>query len=626
MSKPESPALSVPDPADAVRRLPAWLMAYGALIALFHLWANTWGTLPTLWFNSLHLGLIGSFGALLLATADNSRPRRLFFWISAVLLLLGGLYLLPAEEMLRLRGERMSRPDFIVAAATILLALWLCGRQSGWVIPLLSLLVVAYVLGLGRYIEGVLHFRGLGIERILYRFYFSEEGLFGFTATISATFVFLFLLFAAFLLRSGAGDFILKLAQVVTRNLRGGPGYVAVVSSALTGTISGSAIANTVSTGSITIPLMKRAGYRPAFAAGLETAASVGGQLMPPIMGAGAFLMAQYTGLPYLTIIAAALLPALLYFLSLMVAVYCEACRLPESANKTAEPASGETREGLWRDGLPFILPLGVVIGVLVAGFTPTFAAGTGIAAVIAASWLRRGGGMSWRAITEALALGTRNAVPTSLLLICTGLVIGGLNLTGAAVGISQMVLSWSGGWLPAALVLTAGASLFLGMGLPVTAAYVMLAIVAVPALEEMGVALLAAHLLLFWWSQDSNVTPPVCLAAFAAAGIADCKPLHAGLQAWRLAKALYLVPLLFVFTPLIEGAWPERLLISGFAAVGLFAFTVALAGRFRFPLKPLTQVALALAGIALFIPLLPLQFAGLLATALALIPQWRRP
>lgn len=626
MSKPESPALSVPDPADAVRRLPAWLMAYGALIALFHLWANTWGTLPTLWFNSLHLGLIGSFGALLLATADNSRPRRLFFWISAVLLLLGGLYLLPAEEMLRLRGERMSRPDFIVAAATILLALWLCGRQSGWVIPLLSLLVVAYVLGLGRYIEGVLHFRGLGLERILYRFYFSEEGLFGFTTTISATFVFLFLLFAAFLLRSGAGDFILKLAQVVTRNLRGGPGYVAVVSSALTGTISGSAIANTVSTGSITIPLMKRAGYRPAFAAGLETAASVGGQLMPPIMGAGAFLMAQYTGLPYLTIIAAALLPALLYFLSLMVAVYCEACRLPESANDTAEPASGETREGLWRDGLPFILPLGVVIGVLVAGFTPTFAAGTGIAAVIAASWLRRGGGMSWRAITEALALGTRNAVPTALLLICTGLVIGGLNLTGAAVGISQMVLSWSGGWLPAALVLTAGASLFLGMGLPVTAAYVMLAIVAVPALEEMGVALLAAHLLLFWWSQDSNVTPPVCLAAFAAAGIADCKPLHAGLQAWRLAKALYLVPLLFVFTPLIGGTWPERLLISGFAAVGLFAFTVALAGRFRFPLKPLTQVALALAGIALFIPLLPLQLAGLLATALALIPQWRRP
>jgi len=609
---------SIPDPAEAVRRLPSWLMVYGGLIAIFHLWANIWGTLPTLWLNSIHLGLIGSFGALILATETTTGPMRPLYRLAAFLLLLGGLYLLPAEEFLRLRGERMTGWDFVAAATTTLLALWICGKKSGWVIPLLSVLVVLYILGLGRYIEGVLHFRGLGMERILYRFYFSEEGLFGFTATISSTFVFLFLLFSAFLLRSGAGDFIVQLAKTVTRNLRGGPGYVAVVSSALTGTISGSAIANTVSTGSITIPLMKRAGFRPSFAAGLETAASVGGQLMPPIMGAGAFLMAQYTGLPYLTIIGAALLPSLLYFFSLMVAVYCEASRLPPPATDAeAAPAAG-----LWRDGLPFLLPLAVIIGLLVAGFTPTYAAGIGILSVVAASWLRRKGGMSWSGIVEALALGSRNAVPTALLLICTGIVIGGLNLTGAAVGISQMVLSWSDGWLPAALLLTAGASLILGMGLPVTAAYVMLAIVAVPALEEMGVTLLAAHLLLFWWSQDSNVTPPVCLAAFAAAGIAECKPLHAGLQAWRLAKALYLVPLLFVYTALIDGSWNERLIVSGFAAIGLAAFTIALAGRFHRRLGFFVRFALLLTGIALFVPSLPLQLSGFLILVISLVFQ----
>lgn len=633
--RPPGPGPLVPDPADAVRRLPGWLACYGALIALFHLWANTLGTLPTLWLNSLHLALVGSFGGLMLACEATSTATRVAGRVAALVLLAGGLYLLPAEEWLHRRGVRLVAGDFIVAAATIGAAWWLCGRRTGWVIPVLGLLVSAYVLGLGRHLDGVLHFRGLGVERLLYRFYFSEEGLFGFTATISATFVFLFLLFSAFLLRSGAGEFILQVARAATRNLRGGPGYVAVVSSALTGTVSGSAIANTVSTGSITIPMMKRAGFPPAFAAGLETAASVGGQLMPPIMGAGAFLMAQYTGLSYLTIIGAALLPALLYFLSLMVAVRCQAARLPAPDKTTpqAAPAAGANaadarrrRLRLWRQGLAFLLPLAVVIGVLVAGFTPTFAAGTGIVAVLAASWFRPGGGMGWRAIGEALALGTRNAVPTALLLLCTGIVIGGLNMTGAAVGISQMVIAWSGGWLPAALVLTALASLILGMGLPVTAAYVMLAVVAVPALEELGLSLLAAHLLLFWWSQDSNVTPPVCLAAFAAAGIAECRPLAAGVQAWRLAKALYLVPLLFVFTPLIDGTPSERLLAALPAAAGLVAFTVAFAGGWRgarersMPVP--VRLAWAAAGVALFVPATGWQLAGAAGLALLIVSE----
>jgi TRAP transporter 4TM/12TM fusion protein len=596
---------------------PEWLTVYAAAIAVGHLWFNTIGTLPSLWQNGLHFALLGSVAALAAGTAARQgalrRPGPVAITLAACALV-SGLYLIAAEEALHARGEMMIWPDRIVAAGAVVTALVLCRRTSGWVIPLLVIVGTGYVTIFGRYLDGVLHFRGLPIERVLYRFYFTGEGLFGMIATISATFVFMFILFSAFLMVSGAGDLIIRLARVATRRVPGGAGYVAILSSALTGTITGSAVANTVSTGSITIPLMTRAGFRPTFAAAVETAASTGGQLMPPVMGAGAFIMAQYTGLPYTTIIAAAFLPALLYFASLALYVWVEARRSRLTPLDDRVESIGE----VLGDGLPFLVPVGVLLGLLVAGFSPAYAAGGGIVAVVGASWLTRRSRMGGRAIVAALALGTRHAAPTALLLVATGLVIGTLNMTGLGVGFSQLVLSWSGGQLWAALVLTAAASLVLGMGLPVTAAYVMLAAVAVPALQELGVALLAAHMIIFWFSQDSNVTPPVCLAAFAAAGIAGSPPMATGLQAWKMSKALYILPVLFAVTPLLEGGWGDRLVVAAAALAGLAAVTVALGRHLVTPLTAVQTVVLLASGIALFWPDMRLQGLGLAGAAAA--------
>ena len=607
----QSPA-GGPEPSVPALGWPRWLTAYAAAVALFHLWANTVGTLPSLWHNSLHFALLGSLAGFAVALREKTAGKAAYALIGMVALA-GGFYLIFAEEPLRARGEVMILPDRLLGLASVTAALILCRKTSGWTIPVLVLLAVGHVTVFGRYLDGILHFRGLGVERVLYRYYFTGEGLFGMIATISATHVFMFILFSAFLMKSGAADFIVRLARVATGRIRGGAGYVAIVSSALTGTITGSAVANTVSTGSITIPMMKRAGFRAPFAAGVETASSTGGQLMPPVMGAGAFIMAQYTGLPYTTIIAAALLPALLYFGSLALFVFFEAGRLDL---RPAEEGGAEKAWPVLRDGIHFLVPIAVLIGLLTSGFSPSYAAGGGIAAVVVASWLTRRHRMRAADVVEALALGSRNAAPTGLLLVCTGLVIGTLNMTGTAVGFSQLVLGWSGGYLLAALALTAGASLVLGLGLPVTAAYVMLATVAVPALQELGVALLAAHLIVFWFSQDSNVTPPVCLAAFAAAGLAGCQPMAAGLQAWKMAKALYVVPLLFAFTPLIDGSWGERFWVAGFAACGLAALTAALARRFTAPLIPAQSILLAALSLPLFWPHPAANLVGLAALA----------
>jgi TRAP transporter 4TM/12TM fusion protein len=596
------------------------LTVYAAAIAIFHIWFNTMGALPTLWQNGLHFGLLGSLVALGWTARASGRTRGAYLMLAAAALGSGG-YLLVAEEALHARGEMMVVSDRLMAVLAVCSALLLCLRTSGWVIPCLVLLGAGYVTVFGRYLDGVLHFRGLGLERVLYRFYFTGEGLFGMIATISATYVFMFVLFSAFLLKSGGGDFIIRVAQMAMGRVRGGAAYVAIVSSALTGTITGSAVANTVSTGSITIPLMKRAGFRPAFAAGVETAASTGGQLMPPVMGAGAFIMAQYTGLPYTTIIAAALLPAILYFASLGLHVFFETRR-----TDLHEPErTSETMSAVLVEGLPFLIPVVVLLGLLIAGFSPAYAAGGGIVAVAAGSWLTRTHRMGLAEVVEALALGSRNAAATALLLVASGLVIGTLNMTGLGVGFSQLVLSWSGGQLWAALVLTALASLVLGMGLPVTAAYVMLAAVAVPALQELGVALLAAHLIIFWFSQDSNVTPPVCLAAFAAAGIAGTKPMATGLEAWKLAKGLYIVPLLFAYTAIIDGGWSERLLVTVFATFGLAAFSALLAGRLLAPLTRWQAASLLPVIPALFWPSYGSNVAGLTAFGLLLWVNARR-
>ena len=560
--------------SSIVRPIIYWLAVF---TSLFHLYVNSFGTISEFWRNSFHLGLLGSIGFLLYPLKPTLKTRwsMIINVVLSSLILSTSVYFIAAENALIERNLQLTVVDCTIGVIAIVLTLELARRTSGIVIPLLGTFFLSYVLWWGKFIDGSFYFRGLRLNRLLYRMCFSDQGLFGTTTSISSTSVFMFVLFASFLLTSGGTDYIIKLAKAVTGKVAGSSGLVAVVASGLMGTVSGSAIANTVSTGSITIPMMKRTGFQAEFAAGVETAASVGGQLMPPVMGAGAFIMSQWTGLPYQTIITVAFLPAIMYFATVGFYVWLNA-RKNQLEATNVEASSFSFKIG--REGITFILPITILVGLLIWGYTPTYAAGYSILATIVSSWIGDRP-MKLKNILDALAMGAKNMVVTGVLLIAAGLIIGAIATTGMSITLSQLLIDWSGGNSFLAIVSIALASLLLGMGLPVTAAYIMLAVLAAPALENMGISLLSAHLIIFWLSQDSNVTPPVCLAAYAAAGIAQTSPYKTAISAWKLAKGLYIMPLLFAYTALIDGNWGERLLIFGFGLIGLFTLTAAVSG-----------------------------------------------
>jgi TRAP transporter 4TM/12TM fusion protein len=644
----------------------AWL---AVLTALFHIYANTLGTLPTLWQNGLHFGLFAFLAFLTVPLKEGAAWKKMDVGLG-LLILAATLTALIGENAIYERGVRLTALDWTVATLLILGAIELTRRLTGNIIPILIILALTYVGFWGGWLSGVFRFSGLSWETLIFRSIYGDDAIFGTIAAISATYVFMFILFGAFLLKSGAGDFIVDLARALAGRFVGGPGIVAVFASALTGTISGSAVANTVSTGVITIPLMKRSGFRPEFAAGVEAAASTGGQLMPPIMGAGAFVMAATTGISYGTIALMAILPALLYFASVIFFVRIEARKVSADIPAEAEADAPNLADVMREGGIVFLIPVVVLIGILIAGFTPTYAAGAGIIAAVATSWLTKKHAMGLEEIFDALELGSRNMVMTAVLLCAVGLIVNVIATTGLGPTFSLMISSWASGNLLIALALIALASLVLGMGLPVTASYIVLGTLSAPALygmildaqltqmlvsgeiaEEVKVffvmgspasadllagpmlraeasglldalppelmslirdqvfspavaasALLSAHMIIFWLSQDSNVTPPVCLAAFSAAAVAGASPMRSGFAAWRIAKGLYIIPILMAYTALMSGDLMAMLEVTFFALFGLWALTSALEGHAKAPLGwPMRIVFLGLGGALIY-------------------------
>jgi TRAP transporter 4TM/12TM fusion protein len=585
----------------------------GIASSIFHIWVNTIGVMPGIYRNAVHLGFILVL-AFFFYPMFKRKPQK-GFGIDILLAFLAcvvAVYILLFEEELHLeRGSVPIMRDYVFAAIAIVILIIGTYRAAGWIIPVLSIFFLAYALFLGKFIPGAFHYRGVALGRLLYRMYLTDEGIFGIVCTVSATYVYLFILFGAFLLKSGAGDFIIKLAQALTGRRVGGPAKIAVIASGFMGSVSGSAVANTVATGSFTIPLMKRIGYRPHFAGGVEAAASTGGQLMPPIMGAGAFIMSQWTGISYLKIIAVAAIPAVMYFLSVGFFVHVEALKM--GMKPLSKEEIPDLKEVL-RKGAIFLLPVALLVLLLVRGFTPTYAACVGMLAIVVVSWFRKETRMGPRDILDALYIGARNSVSTAAILICAGIVIGIVGITGVGVKFSGMVIELSGGHLFLAIVLVMLASLVLGMGLPVTASYIFLAILVAPALQQLGISLLAAHMIIFWYSQDANVTPPVCLAAYSAAGIAGSKPMKTGFAAWKLAKGLYIIPFLFAYTPLLfEGPVHEVLFTALSATLGLLAFTITMEGYFLRGLFLWERGLVGLATLGLLWPYTTFRIAGLL-------------
>ena len=616
------------------------------LFAVFHIYCNVFASISELWLAAIHFGGFCAICALMANEQEDVDKNSFPYFINIGLALLAistTSYLILFEDALYARETEFILSDYVFAIIAVGLAIEFTRRTTGWFMPVLILVSLSYILFLGRYIGGVFAFPGLSLETVLYRSYFTSEGLFGLTANISSTFVFMFIIFGAFLLKSGAGDFIVRLAHCLTRRLTGGAGLVSVVGSGLMGSVTGSAVANTVSIGVITIPMMKKSGFPARFAAGVEAAASTGGALMPPVMGAGAFVLASYTQISYLTVIAASALPALLYFMTVSYFVRIEAKRLGLEPDPNEE---GERIRDVLKQGWHFIIPLTVLIGFLIAGRTPTSSAAFAIISVIAASWLSDKP-MGVDEIFDAIVDGVRNMVSTALLLVAVGIVINVVTTTGLGNAFSLMIVEWAQGSLLITLILVALASLVLGMGLPVTASYIVLATLSAPlifdlisqsqllealqagdlpsnvaatiglyggdpvvALQEMPLQmkqlirqemlapelltgmLLSAHLIIFWLSQDSNVTPPVCLASFAAAGIAGTRPMATGLTSWMIAKGLYLVPILFAYSPLISGTWTERIEVFIWASLGLYA----LAGLLQWHLEARINAAIAAA------------------------------
>jgi len=601
-----------------IKNLKYITFSYALLIALFHFYINIWGGISDLWFNSAHFALLASLGFLTYEAEKHEDEISIINLAFALLSVGTFIYMVLFEESLYADADsQMRMSDLIVASTTIVLAIIMVKKHTGYIIPGLIVACISYLLFWGQYIDGIFAFAGMTPERFLYRMYYTSEGLFGPIATISSTYVFMFILFAAFLLKSGAGDFIVDVSAAVAGKFTGGTGHVAVISSALMGTISGSAVANTVSTGSITIPMMKKSGFKPTFAAAVEAAASTGGQIMPPIMGAGAFIMAQMTHIPFVTIITVSILPAVLYFASIAFYIHIHA--------KEHDIRGGDGTEvkilPILREGFHFIIPLSTLVGLLVYGFSPTYSAGIAILAIVFASYLTKNKRMGIKEILGAFALGSQNMVVTGVLLIAVGIIVGVINISGIGITFSQLIMEWSGNSLLIAIVLIALASLVLGMGLPVTASYVVLSVLSAPALvglmlspemaalvnagiemPEVAMYLLSAHLIIFWLSQDSNLTPPVCLAAFAAAAIAKTPPMKTGLMAWKVGKGMYIIPLLFAFTPLVTGTWVEKFEVFSFALLGIMCFSIVMEGYWDKKMNILERVLFGLAAVLLLV------------------------
>ncbi|WP_044363136.1 TRAP transporter permease [Vibrio fluvialis] len=659
---------------DAFPWVTKTIAVLGVLLSLAHIWFNTFSTLPELWISATHFAGFAMICALWYPANIRWRDSKIALGVDVMIALaaLACLIYIPlAEDALYARGVKFVTSDWVFAIMAIVIAIEMIRRTMGWFIPILIIVCLSYVVLWGKWAGGIFHFPGLSMETLLYRSFYSSEGMFGSISRISWSFVFMFILFGAFLVRSGVGDYIIDVSRAAAGKVIGGPGFIAVLASGLMGSVSGSSVANTVSTGVITIPMMKKAGFPSRFAAGVEAAASTGGQLMPPVMGAGAFIMASYTQIPYVDIVAVSFIPALIYFLSVAFFVRIEAKRSGVQKITTSDESFLKVLVSGWNN----LIPLFVLVTLLVQGFTPTYAAGLSILSVIVASWFSKEHRMGIKEIIDALEQGAKNMATTAVLLVGIGLVINVISTTGIGNTFSLMIDNWSGGDLLTMLVLITLASLVLGMGLPVTAAYIVLGTLSAPALykliaesqlvdmiaagqlpeqakaifmlaapdklellnapmalekakelvelvpadfldtllqqslglEAVGLALLSAHLIIFWLSQDSNVTPPVCLTAFAAATIAKTPPMRTGLTAWKIAKGLYLVPLLIAYTQLIDWDPMTVITIGFFAIVGTYAMIGAIEGFLEGPLNWPIRALLAVIGVALVWPNIPL-------------------
>ncbi|TYP50898.1 TRAP transporter permease [Thermosediminibacter litoriperuensis] len=557
------------------------IAAIAITFSLFQLYTAVFGVLDAMIQRSIHLAF-GFCLIFLLYPAKKSWPRDSIHPIDFLTAVIGAavpLYIVINYQSLVLRAGTVTTMDYLVGLAGVLLVLEAARRVVGLPIITIAVIFLLYALA-GPYIPGQLAHRGADLPTLVQHLFFTTEGIFGIPIGVSSTFIFLFILFGSYLEKTGMGQFFIDLANAIAGWASGGPAKVAVLSSGLMGTVSGSSVANVVGTGSFTIPMMKSLGYKPEFAGAVEATASTGGQLMPPIMGAAAFLMAEFTQIPYNKIIISAAIPALLYYFGVWTGVHLEARRLGlRGLNKDELP---KIKNILMERG-HLMFPLVAIVYLLVTGYTPMKAALYAIVFSIVTAMLRKNTRISAADIVSGLEQGARNALGVIAATACAGIIIGVVTLTGLGLKMGTSLISLAGGNLFLTLFFTMLTSLILGMGVPTTANYVITSTIAAPALLMINVPTLAAHMFAFYFGIIADVTPPVALAAFAGAGIAKANPLKTGFNAAKLAIAAFLVPYIFVYNPSLllinVHGFEQIFLIIATSLIGIIAVSSAVSG-----------------------------------------------
>ena len=601
---------------------------YIVALGLFHLYTAAFGSFESYLQRNIHLGFVLPLAYWLFpATAKGDKTRIPFYdWGLGILSAIPCLYVIYNYDLII---NRIQQVDELTAAQfylgiLLVLMLWEGTRRIvGLPLTVIAVLFTLYML-LGDQLPGLL--RGLAFlpEEVVEQLYLTDEGIFSMPLGVSATFVMIFLIFGGFLEKSGAGDYFMELAQAFTGARPGGPAQIAVVSSCLLGSISGSAVANVYGTGAFTIPLMKRLGYPPYFAGAVEAVASSGGQIMPPVMGAGAFLMASFLGIQYREIIIAAFFPAILYYGTVLLMVRLAALK---TGLRGLDPSELPSKKNVLKRSY-MLLPIVGLVYFLMAGYTPMRAALIGIVLAWVVSLFNKRNRMGPREILDAVYQGAKGIPLVCVACASAGIVLGSVALTGIGGKLVGFVLSFSQGVPFLALVLVMLVSLVLGMGLPTTGAYILAAALGAPILIKLGFLPIAAHMFVFYYAIISNITPPVALAAYAASSIAGSGPNETGFKAMQLGFLAFVVPFAFCFDPglLLQGDWVVNTfgVISGICV--MFSLGFALMGYIDTPLNLVERLLLLGASVLVLTPFPSCIAAGALILAGVWIFSKKRP
>lgn len=578
----------------------------GIGISLFQLYTGGFGVVEAYLQRTIHLMVLMTLAFLVFPTNKNWTPKQnaIFDIPLALVAFAIGVYLFLNHG--RIVGREwyygpMTFWDMALGVTMVLLTLEAARRVTGPALPIIAVVFVIYAL-YGSHLPYPFKIKSPSFKIFIDHMFMTPQGIFGVPIGVSATFVFLFILFGAFLEKTGGGQFIIDFSMALVGRATGGPAKVAVVASTLFGTVSGHSVANVYGTGTFTIPLMVKMGYRREFAGAVEAASSSGGQIMPPIMGAAAFIMAEILGTPYLEVCKAALLPAILFYVAVFVSTHVEALRMGlRGLSKEEIPVMGK----IMREGAHFFLPLLLLVVVLVLGYTPFRAAFFAIIALVVVAGCRKASRLNFSQIIETLILGAKNSIVIAISCGCAGIVVGVLDVTGVGIKFVTIVTELSMGILPLALVMVMLSCLILGMGVPTAPAYIIAAMIAAPTLVKFGIQPIVAHMFVFYSALLSALTPPVALAAYAGAQISGGKVMATAIHATKLGFVKFLVPYMFVFNPAFLMIGSTVFVIWSFitAVLGTISMVVAMEGYFFTNLGPLHRLIFAVAGVAAIVP-----------------------